>query len=65
MAYWTQHTHFLKSDEYECSNCGYVSNISYPFCPGCGSNMNDGNSYDPTWVDEAEMLDIIFDDDLF
>ena len=65
MAYWTQHTHFLKSDEYECSECGYMSDKAYSHCPNCGADMDDGDDYDPTWVDEAEMLDIIFDDDLF
>ena len=67
MAYWIQHTHLLRNDEYECSSCRKYSDRSYHFCPHCGADMGDGDEYDPSWVDEAEMLDIIFDedDDLF
>ena len=43
-AYWIQKTHLLRADEYECS--------------ACGRNMTK-SKYDPTWVDEAEMLDIL------
>ena len=44
---WTQRTHLLRADEY--------------ICPFCGHSM-EGSDYDPSWVDEAEMLDIFFDD---
>lgn len=58
---WIQHTHFLKNDEYECTNCGYIADRPYATCPSCGNDMN-GSDYDPEWVDEMEIIDMIFDD---
>lgn len=60
---WTLKTHLFKDDEYVCSECGYSSKKPYSECPRCHSNMKEGN-YDPSWVDEAEMLDIISGDAL-
>ncbi|MCQ2548385.1 MAG: hypothetical protein MJ145_05240 [Clostridia bacterium] len=60
-AYWTQQTHLLKADEYICSACGYSAKKALKECPGCGAIMSK-SKYDPTWVDEAEILDMIFDD---
>ncbi|MCQ2400791.1 MAG: hypothetical protein MJ059_02580 [Lachnospiraceae bacterium] len=60
-AYWIQKTHLLRSDEYICSVCGHTANNAYKQCPSCGSNMG-RNKYDPSWVDEAEMMDIFFED---
>lgn len=60
-AHWVQHTHIFKADEYECSRCRSISSKPYSVCPACDSNMVSGK-YDPSWVDEMEMLNIIFDD---
>lgn len=61
-AQWIQKTHLFKDDDYVCSECGYSSEKPYSECPRCHSNMR-GSNYDPSWVDEAEMLDIILGDD--
>ena len=58
---WTQKTHLLRDDEYICPFCGFSADAPYVECPNCGSDM-DGSDYDPSWVDEAEMLDIFFGD---
>ena len=60
-AHWTQRTHLLRRDEYVCSACGTAAEKPYKTCPGCGMSMK-GTKYEPTWVDEAEMMDIIFKD---
>lgn len=57
-ATWIRHTHLLKADEYECSACGYRTNKPKSTCPHCGASMG-GEKYDPSWVDEAAMMDII------
>ena len=57
-ARWIQKTHLLRADEYECSACGRRFDKPYERCPKCGRNMTK-TRYDPTWVDEAEMLDIL------
>ena len=57
-AYWIQKTHIFREDEYECSTCGRRFEKPYAQCPDCGRNMTK-SKYDPTWVDEAEMLDIL------
>ena len=57
-AYWTQKTHLLRADEYICSACGNVSGKAYKQCPSCGSKMSK-SKYDPSWVDEAEIMDIL------
>lgn len=57
-AYWIQKTHLLRADEYECSACGRRFDKPYVQCPYCGRNMIK-SKYDPTWVDEAEILDIL------
>lgn len=58
----TQHTHLLKSDEYECSACGAVQDKPYAVCPGCSSQM-DKIKYDTSWIYEMAVYDEIFDDD--
>lgn len=60
--HWTQKTHLFSDDEYICSSCGYSSPKPYSECPGCGSRMH-GSKYDASFVDEAEMFDIILGDD--
>ena len=61
-AYWIQHTHLFRQDEYECSACGNVSYKAYSNCPSCGARMR-SSEYDPSWVDEAEGLSAMLDDD--
>ena len=60
-AYWIQHTHLFRRDEYECSACSYVSDTPHKTCPACGAWMQ-SSKYDPSFVDEAEILSMILDD---
>jgi len=60
-ARWIQHTYIFRKDEYECSACGYCVDKPYVTCPNCGTPMK-GSKYDPSWVDEMEAIDAIFDD---
>ena len=61
IAYWTQKTHLFRSDEYICSACGCSTDKAYKQCPSCESDMCK-SKYDPSWVDEAEIMDIFFGD---
>ena len=61
-AHWTQRTHLFRADEYICSGCKAVGNKPYRICPSCGSSMNLGK-YAASWVDEAEGLPALLDDD--
>ncbi len=58
-ANWIKHEHLFEDDEYECTACGYMSDKPYTVCPRCGAGMT-SVKYDPSFVDEAETLDIIF-----
>ena len=60
-ARWIRHTHLFRKDEYECSACGFAADKPYRICPHCGLAMK-GSKYDPSWVDEMEMIDAAFDD---
>ena len=57
-ATWIRHTHLFSADDYECSVCGHTATKPQPVCPHCGAVMG-GEKYDPSWVDEAAVLDII------
>ena len=61
-AHWIQRTHLFRADGFICSECRSVSNKPYKVCPACGSPMKK-TKYDPSWVDEAEGLSAILDDD--
>lgn len=61
-AHWTQRTHLFRADEYICSGCKAVSDKPYRICPSCGAPMKKAK-YDPSWVDEAEGLSALLDDD--
>ena len=61
-AQWIRHTHLFSADKYECSACGATVDKPKPTCPKCGASMG-GEKYDPSWVDEAETLSAILDDD--
>ena len=56
-AAWIRRTHLLRADEYECSVCGSRYKRPSVKCPNCGRIMR-GSKHDPSWVDEAEILDI-------
>lgn len=59
VAYWTQKTHLFRSDEYICSNCDASFSKPAKICPRCGAVMKK-SKYDANWVDEAEMMDMLF-----
>ena len=61
-AHWIQRTHLFCADEFICSVCKAVSNKPYRVCSSCGMPMKK-TKYDPSWVDEAEGLSAILDDD--
>ena len=60
-AHWIQKTHLFRRDEYECSACALRTDRPFKVCPNCGLPMK-GSKYDPSWVDEMEAIDAIFDD---
>ena len=59
-AFWVQHTHLFRADEYECSVCGAVYSKQYKQCPNCGVIITK-SKHDASWVAEAEVLDILDD----
>ncbi len=61
-ARWIQKTHLFKADEFICSRCKAAYNKPYKTCPNCGAAMGK-TKYDSTWVDEAEGLSALLDDD--
>ena len=61
-AHWIRRPHLLRADEYVCSACGGRSELPYVRCPNCGRDMT-GTKYDASWVDEAEGLSALLDDD--
>ena len=61
-AYWVRRTHLFRADEYRCSACRSVSDRPLPECPACGALMKDVKA-DASWVDEAEGLSALLDDD--
>ncbi|MBO6041068.1 MAG: hypothetical protein J6P58_07640 [Oscillospiraceae bacterium] len=61
-AYWIRRTHLLRADEYICSACAAASGRPQKRCPACGALMR-RTKYDPSWVDEAEGLSALLDDD--
>ncbi len=61
-AQWIHHSHLFRADEYICSACGAVCGKPWKRCPKCGRSMKKGK-YDPGWVDEAEAMSALLDDD--
>ena len=61
-AHWIQRTHLFRSDEYICSACDASCKKPYTVCPACGTSMKKAK-YDPSWVDEAESISALLDDD--
>ena len=60
--HWIKHTHLFDPDEYECSRCGAVFQKRYTVCPNCGAAPG-AQKEEQDWVDEAEELSWILDDD--
>ena len=61
-ARWIQKTHLFRADEFVCSKCEASFPKPYAVCPACGAEMKK-TKYDPSWVDEAEGVSAILDDD--
>ena len=59
---WIRKTHLFRADEYICSRCGATYSRPYKICPHCQSEMGK-TRFDPSWVDEAEGLSAILEDD--
>lgn len=61
-AHWIKQTHLLRSDEYICSVCEASFSKPFPVCLSCGAEMKNVK-YNPSWVDEAEGVSAILEDD--
>ncbi len=61
-AHWTRQTHLFRPDAYICSACGASSDRPRKTCPSCGAAMKD-TKIEPSWIDEAEGLSALLDDD--
>ena len=59
---WIRKTHLFRADEYVCAHCGTRAKMPARNCPNCGAAMG-RTKYDPSWVDEAEGLSAVMDDD--
>ncbi len=62
-ARWIRRTHLFRPDEYICSVCMASCDKPFRICPSCGTPMKRKAKYDPSWVDEAEELSALTDDD--
>ncbi len=60
--HWIQKTHLFRADEFVCSACGASYDKPYKACPHCQAVMGK-SKYDASWVDEAEGLSALLDDD--
>ena len=60
--HWIERFHLFEGFEYICSCCGEKSDEAWEECPSCGVKMKK-IKYDPVYVDEAEMMDILFEDE--
>ena len=60
--HWIRHSYLFDPDEYECSHCHAVFTEKYPSCTNCDSSLNTERE-EQDWVDEAEELDWILEDD--
>lgn len=59
---WIQKTHLFRKDEYICAACKAVCDKPYQGCPVCGAEKTKV-TYVASWVDEAEEMSIMLDDD--
>ena len=60
--HWIEREHLFEGMEYVCSRCGASSEEPWEECPACGVKMKK-IKYDPVYVDESEMLDILLGDE--
>ena len=60
--HWIEREHLFDGTEYVCSCCGASFEEPWEECPACGVKM-EKIKYDPVYVDEAEMMDILFGDE--
>ncbi len=60
--HWTHKTHLFRADEYICPACGAGSDRPYKKCPSCGAALGVAK-YDSSWVEEAEGLSALMDND--
>ncbi len=60
--HWIQKTHLFRGDEYICSQCMASYGKPYKVCSNFQSAMGKPK-YNPSWVDEAEGLSALLDDD--
>ena len=60
--HWIKRTHLFGADEYECLRCGKKFREAVGVCPNCGASMK-GMEDRQDWVDEAEELDWLLEDD--
>ena len=61
-AHRNQKSQLFKADEYICPVCGASFEKPFSRCPACQAPMKK-TKYDASWVDEAEGLSAILDDD--
>lgn len=61
-SHWVRKTHLFRADEFICPACHKSADKPYTICPRCGALMKKVN-YDPSWVDEAEGLSALLDED--
>ena len=60
--HWIKREHLFDPVEYVCSVCGAAFYEPWEECPECGVRMKKVK-YDPVFVDEAEMWDILLGDE--
>ncbi len=61
---WIRHSHLFDADDYECPACGKRFPQMYASCPACGTVISgQAGSAQDDWVEEAEELDWMLDDD--
>ena len=54
--------HLCGQIEYVCSRCGAAFEEPWVECPECGIKMKKVK-YDPVYIDEYEICDILYGDD--
>ena len=60
--HWIEREHLFNGTDYVCSCCGASFEEPWEECPACGVRMEKIKN-DPVYVDEAEMMDILFGDE--
>ena len=60
--HWIEKEHLSDWTEYVCSQCGASFEEPWEECSACGAERKKKN-YDPVYMDEAEMMDILFRDE--